>query len=95
MRFGPFQSVLSARTPGACREGAAEDRVLDCRLAGFEVEVGHADRGAESFRDLLLRHRGRTGRTQRQLATDLDVNVRTVQQWEAGASIRAAHGCRR
>ncbi|MBV9356597.1 MAG: helix-turn-helix domain-containing protein, partial [Chloroflexi bacterium] len=46
--------------------------------------MGHADRGAESFRDLLLRHRGRIGLTQRELAARLDVNVRTIQEWEAG-----------
>ncbi|MBV9174464.1 MAG: helix-turn-helix domain-containing protein, partial [Chloroflexi bacterium] len=39
---------------------------------------------AESFRGLVLRLRGRTGLTQRQLAARLGVDRRTVQDWEAG-----------
>jgi WD40 repeat protein/transcriptional regulator with XRE-family HTH domain len=40
----------------------------------------------ESFRDLLLRYRGRTGLTQRDLAARLGASRRTVQEWEAGLS---------
>ena len=39
---------------------------------------------AESFQGLLLRHRGRTRLTQRQLATRAGVSRRSVQDWEAG-----------
>jgi len=38
----------------------------------------------ESFRGLVLRHRGRTGLTQRQLAARLAVDRTTVQDWETG-----------
>src|SRR5260370_40958964 len=43
-----------------------------------------ADRAAESFQGLLLRHRGRTGLTQRQLAARVGVSRGSVQDWEAG-----------
>jgi transcriptional regulator with XRE-family HTH domain len=39
---------------------------------------------AESFRGLLLRHRGRTGLFQRDLAARAGVSLRSVQEWEAG-----------
>src|SRR5438105_2492674 len=39
---------------------------------------------AESFQGLLLRHRGRTRLTQRQLATRAGVSRRSVQDWGAG-----------
>jgi WD40 repeat protein/transcriptional regulator with XRE-family HTH domain len=41
-------------------------------------------RTSETFRDLLLRHRGRTGLSQRDLAARTGVGRRTVQDWEAG-----------
>src|ERR1700730_16313482 len=41
-------------------------------------------RAAESFRDLLLRHRGRAGLTQLELAGRVGAGRRTVQDWEAG-----------
>jgi WD40 repeat protein/transcriptional regulator with XRE-family HTH domain len=44
----------------------------------------HTDHGQEPFSGLLLRHRGRTGLTQRQLATRIGVNMRSVQGWETG-----------
>ena len=47
--------------------------------------MGHADRAAETFRDLVLRHRGRTGLTQRELGARLGASVRTLASWEAGA----------
>src|SRR2546421_12527029 len=40
----------------------------------------------ESFAGLLLRHRGRTGLTQRDLAARLGTNRRSVQDWESGLS---------
>src|ERR1700716_439873 len=39
----------------------------------------------ESFAGLLLRHRGRTGLTQRDLAARLGTTRRSVQDWESGA----------
>src|SRR5438270_8452778 len=42
------------------------------------------DRPEESFQGLLLRHRGRTGLTQRQLAARAGVSRRSVQDWETG-----------
>ncbi|HTD80125.1 MAG TPA: helix-turn-helix domain-containing protein, partial [Chloroflexota bacterium] len=39
----------------------------------------------ESFAGLLLRHRGRTGLTQRDVATRLGTSRRSVQDWESGA----------
>src|SRR5258708_25661207 len=45
-----------------------------------------ADPTSESFQGLLLRHRGRTGLTQRQLATTVGVSRGSVQDWEAGLS---------
>src|SRR3954468_14532310 len=51
------------------------------------VRVTSADRAAgESFRDLVLRLRGRTGLTQRELATRMGVNSRSIQGWELGAN---------
>lgn len=42
------------------------------------------DTTGESFRGLVLRLRGRTGLTQRELARQVGVNVNAVQAWEAG-----------
>jgi transcriptional regulator with XRE-family HTH domain len=44
----------------------------------------------ESFRDLLLRHRGRSSLIQRELAERIGVNRRSVQEWENGASYPSA-----
>src|SRR3981081_456362 len=46
--------------------------------------------GAESFAGLLLRHRGRTGLTQRQLAERIGASVRTVENWEGGVNYPSA-----
>src|SRR3981081_3675169 len=43
------------------------------------------DQEAESLAGLLLRHRGRTGLTQRDLAARLGTTRRSVQDWESGA----------
>src|SRR5438105_7818229 len=48
------------------------------------VKQQAVDRTAESFQGLLLRHRGRTGLTQRQLAARVGVSRGSVQDWEAG-----------
>src|SRR5262245_6964806 len=48
----------------------------------------------ESFRGLLLRHRGRTGLTQRDLAGRVGVSLRSVQVWEAGVSLPTAERLR-
>jgi transcriptional regulator with XRE-family HTH domain len=45
------------------------------------MDTSHA---AESFRGLLLRHRGRSGLFQRDLAALAGVSRRAVQDWEAG-----------
>src|SRR5438105_12753947 len=42
------------------------------------------DSDTESFAGLLLRHRGRTGLTQRELAARLGTSRRAVQDWESG-----------
>src|SRR5438128_6771164 len=49
-----------------------------------------ADHTGESFHGLLLRLRGRTLLTQRQLALHLGVGMRSVQAWEAGDSFPSA-----
>jgi transcriptional regulator with XRE-family HTH domain len=49
-----------------------------------------ADTAAESFRGLLLRHRGRTELTQRGLATRASVSLRSVQDWEGGTKFPSA-----
>jgi transcriptional regulator with XRE-family HTH domain len=47
-------------------------------------------RTAETFSDLLLRFRGRSGLTQHQLADRVGVNRRSVQEWENGANYPGA-----
>jgi len=49
-----------------------------------------ADRAAESFQGLLLRYRGRSGLTQRELAARVGVSIRTVENWEAGVNYPSA-----
>lgn len=39
---------------------------------------------------LPLRHRGRTGLTQRELTELADVSLRTLQDWEAGVTLPTA-----
>lgn len=48
----------------------------------------------EPFRGLLLRYRGRTGLTQRDLALRAGVNRRSVQDWEAGLNYPTAERLR-
>ena len=47
-------------------------------------------RAPESFCGLLLRHRGRTGLIQRDLAVRVGVSLRSVQDWEAGVKYPTA-----
>jgi transcriptional regulator with XRE-family HTH domain len=53
-------------------------------------EAKAADRVREPFSGLLLRHRGRTGLTQRQLAARVGVNRRALQDWEEGVNYPGA-----
>jgi transcriptional regulator with XRE-family HTH domain len=50
------------------------------------VDTSHA---RESFRGLLLRHRGRSGLIQRDLAALAGISLRSVQDWEAGVNFPA------
>jgi WD40 repeat protein/transcriptional regulator with XRE-family HTH domain len=45
---------------------------------------------SESFRGLLLRHRGRSGLTQRDLAARIGASARSLQDWEAGVKFPTA-----
>jgi transcriptional regulator with XRE-family HTH domain len=49
----------------------------------------------ESFRGLLLRHRGRSGLIQRDIAARAGVSLRSVQDWEAGVNHPTAERLRR
>jgi WD40 repeat protein/transcriptional regulator with XRE-family HTH domain len=51
------------------------------------MDTSHAP---ESFRGLLLRHRGRTSLIQRDLAARARVSLRSLQDWEAGVSLPSA-----
>jgi DNA-binding transcriptional regulator YiaG len=54
----------------------------------------HSSNVSESFRGLLLRHRGRTGLIQRELAGRAGVSLRSVQDWEAGVKFPSAERLR-
>src|SRR5262249_30283714 len=49
---------------------------------------------AETFRSLLLRHRGRTGLIQRDFAARAGVSRGSVQDWEAGVAYPTAERLR-
>src|SRR6266516_391696 len=51
------------------------------------MDTSHAP---ESFRSMLLRHRGRTGLIQRNFAARAGVSHRTVQDWESGVNYPTA-----
>ena len=53
------------------------------------MDTSHAP---ESFRGMLLRHRGRTGLTQRDFAARAGVSHRSVQDWESGVNYPTAEG---
>src|SRR5262249_48270222 len=85
---GPdYASLKSLGSPGcATSSGKAQAATLPPGCSGRAMVIPHAaDRATESFRGLLLRHRGRTGLTQRELATRVGASRRAVQDWEAGA----------
>src|SRR5215471_14549148 len=52
------------------------------------------DHAPESFHSLLLRHRGRTGLIQRELAIRAGVSQRSVQDWESGVTVPSAERLR-
>jgi DNA-binding transcriptional regulator YiaG len=54
------------------------------------VKSQAAGREAEPFRSLVLRYRGRTGLTQRDLAARMGSSRRTVQDWESGVNYPTA-----
>jgi transcriptional regulator with XRE-family HTH domain len=51
-------------------------------MTALEYSAGESD-----FRGLLLRHRGRTGLTQAELAAQTGVHTRSLQGWESGLSV--------
>jgi WD40 repeat protein/transcriptional regulator with XRE-family HTH domain len=63
--------------------------LIDCPgfALGLAMETSSAP---ESFRGLLLRHRGRTGLIQRDLAARVGVSRGAVQDWEAGLNFPTA-----
>src|SRR5215470_6003696 len=76
--------------------GSVRVRVRRCRrrrcytaanYLGIAMDGSHEP---ESFRGLLLRHRGRIGLTQPELAARVLVSVRSVQDWEAGSKFPTA-----
>ena len=80
----------SALLVAACSAGIAAP-LLDC-ASGDPGQVMEGSRAPESFRSLLLRHRGRTGLIQRDLAARARVSQRSLQDWEAGVTLpTAAH----
>src|ERR1051326_976480 len=68
---------------------------LDRLVIGILEDAIDSPRMTESFRDLLLRHRGRTGLSQRDLAARMGVGRRTVQDWEAGVKHPTAERLRK
>src|SRR6266566_4503140 len=64
--------------------GSTTAKACDNLRRGWRVM--DTSRAPESFRSLLLRHRGRTGLIQRDLATRAGVSLRSVQDWEAGVT---------
>ena len=50
----------------------------------------HAAPGSGTFRDQILLLRGRTGLTQREVATLLGVSRQAIQKWEAGEGYPSA-----
>jgi transcriptional regulator with XRE-family HTH domain len=64
-------------------------KLIDCRgdALGQAVQTSSAP---ESFHGLLLRHRGRTGLIQRDLAARAGVSRGAVQDWEAGLNYPTA-----
>src|SRR6266487_4531970 len=95
--IGLAVDVLGVWVPVAVHHrstGRGQNRLLDCRsrcssttMPGWQEA---ADRAAESLQGLLLRYRGRSGLTQRELAARVGVSTRTVENWEAGVNYPSA-----
>src|SRR5207237_2571359 len=62
--------------------------IIDCAWECWQ-DMDASD-GPESFRGMLLRHRGRTGLIQRDLATRAGVSRNAVQDWESGVNYPTA-----
>src|SRR5258708_1116426 len=58
------------------------------------VARGTGELPHESFQGMLLQLRGRTGLTQRELATSLGMHWRSIQGWESGANYPSAASLR-
>src|SRR5205085_4212304 len=67
------------------------DRLPPGALRPAMVKSQAADRESEAFRSLVLRNRGRTGLTQRELAARMGSSRRTLQDWESGVNYPTAH----
>ena len=63
--------------------------MLDCAPAVWRRSMDRSH-PSESFRGLLLRHRGRSGLTQRDLAARIGASARSLQDWEAGVKFPTA-----
>lgn len=70
--------------------GGVADRARIDRLPLTTLGVMETSRAPQSFRGLLLRHRGRTGLIQRDLAARAGISRGAVQDWEAGVSYPTA-----
>src|SRR5438067_4722680 len=86
---------LASETAPARRASHRMDTAISSTVGGEQLEdimtVWKADdQSSEPFQGLLLLSRGRTGLTQRQLADQVRVTARSVQDWEAGVSYPSA-----
>jgi transcriptional regulator with XRE-family HTH domain len=72
------------------REGVETAHSQLDRLRLGEPQIVDTSPAFESFRGLLLRHRGRTGLTQRNVAARAGVSHRSVQDWESGVNYPTA-----
>src|SRR5690348_12512553 len=69
---------------------ATQARKLDRLRPGPLGQIMDTSHASESFRGMLLRHRGRTGLIQRQFAGRAGVSHRSVQDWESGVNYPSA-----
>src|SRR5262249_5936038 len=82
---GPGEFPLAGYTPGGDQALPPLRSVAPACVEGVIVPPTD-DTTGESFHGLVLRLRGRTGLTQRELAARVGVNVNSIQGWEAGAT---------
>src|SRR3981081_1999302 len=66
----------------------------DRKVVKHMVARGTGELPHESFQGMLLQLRGRTGLTQRELATSLGMHWRSIQGWESGANYPSAASLR-